>query len=74
MDITMPSIMGGVSLAGIVVNESILLVVFTKNGIMAGRTIASQMGISGSPIAAAVAVVFATAADNSLDIGLIDIL
>lgn len=41
MDLTMPSLMGGVSLAGIVVNDSILLVVFTKNGILAGRSIVS---------------------------------
>lgn len=41
---------------------------------LAVSTIASQMGITGSPIAAAAAVVLATAADNSLNIGLIDIL
>ena len=41
---------------------------------LAAATIASQMGITGSPIAAAAAVVLATAADNSLSIGLVDVL
>lgn len=41
---------------------------------MAMATIASQMGITASPIAAAAAVVMATAADNSLDIGLVNVL
>lgn len=41
---------------------------------LAVSTIASQMGITASPIAAASAVVLATAMDNSLDIGLVDIL
>lgn len=41
---------------------------------LAIATVASQMGITASPIAAAAAVVLATAADNNLDIGLIDIL
>ena len=41
---------------------------------LAASTIASQMGITGSPIAAAAAVVLATAADNQLNIGLIDVL
>ena len=41
---------------------------------LAVSTIASQMGITASPIAAAAAVVLATAADNKLDIGLMDIL
>ncbi|CAH0990907.1 Anaerobic C4-dicarboxylate transporter DcuB [Sinobacterium norvegicum] len=41
---------------------------------MAMATIASQMGITASPIAAAAAVVMATAADNNLDIGLINVL
>ncbi|USD40925.1 anaerobic C4-dicarboxylate transporter [Vibrio sp. SCSIO 43135] len=41
---------------------------------MAMATIASQMGITASPIAAAAAVVMATAADNSLDISLVNVL
>ncbi len=41
---------------------------------MAIASVASQMGITASPIAAAAAVVMATAADNSLDIGLINVL
>ncbi|WCE30394.1 anaerobic C4-dicarboxylate transporter [Vibrio sp. SCSIO 43137] len=41
---------------------------------MAMATVASQMGITASPIAAAAAVVMATAVDNNLDIGLIDVL
>ena len=41
---------------------------------MAMATVASQMGITASPIAAAAAVVMATAADNSLDIGLVNVL
>ncbi len=41
---------------------------------MAMSTVASQMGITASPIAAAAAVVMATAADNSLDITLTDVL
>ncbi|SDK72585.1 anaerobic C4-dicarboxylate transporter DcuB [Maridesulfovibrio ferrireducens] len=50
-----------------------------KNGIrperaLAVSTVASQMGITASPIAAAAAVVLATAADNNLDINLVNIL
>ncbi len=41
---------------------------------MAMATVASQMGITASPIAAAAAVVLATAADNNLDISLINVL
>ncbi|WP_394204191.1 anaerobic C4-dicarboxylate transporter [Shewanella waksmanii] len=41
---------------------------------LAIATVASQMGITASPIAAAAAVVIATAVDNKLDIGLIDVL
>ncbi|NVD05465.1 anaerobic C4-dicarboxylate transporter [Vibrio sp. JPW-9-11-11] len=41
---------------------------------MAMSTVASQMGITASPIAAAAAVVMATAADNSLDISLVNVL
>ena len=41
---------------------------------MAIASVASQMGITASPIAAAAAVVMATAADNNLDISLIDVL
>jgi anaerobic C4-dicarboxylate transporter DcuB len=41
---------------------------------LAMATVASQMGITASPIAAAAAVVLATAVDNQLDIGLIDVL
>ncbi|CAH0536227.1 anaerobic C4-dicarboxylate transporter [Vibrio marisflavi] len=41
---------------------------------MAMATVASQMGITASPIAAAAAVVMATAVDNHLDIGLVDVL
>ncbi|WP_394245555.1 anaerobic C4-dicarboxylate transporter [Vibrio astriarenae] len=41
---------------------------------MAMATIASQMGITASPIAAAAAVVMATAADNNLDISLVNVL
>ncbi|EEX93477.1 anaerobic C4-dicarboxylate transporter [Vibrio orientalis CIP 102891 = ATCC 33934] len=41
---------------------------------MAMATVASQMGITASPIAAAAAVVMATAADNSLDISLVNVL
>ncbi|MGF1755026.1 anaerobic C4-dicarboxylate transporter [Vibrio makurazakiensis] len=41
---------------------------------MAMATVASQMGITASPIAAAAAVVMATAADNQLDIGLVNVL
>ncbi|CAH0529780.1 anaerobic C4-dicarboxylate transporter [Vibrio hippocampi] len=41
---------------------------------MAMATVASQMGITASPIAAAAAVVMATAADNNLDISLINVL
>ncbi|CAM3098167.1 anaerobic C4-dicarboxylate transporter [Vibrio rarus] len=41
---------------------------------MAMSTVASQMGITASPIAAAAAVVMATAFDNNLDISLIDVL
>ncbi|MGF1703624.1 anaerobic C4-dicarboxylate transporter [Photobacterium makurazakiensis] len=41
---------------------------------MAMASVASQMGITASPIAAAAAVVMATAMDNSLDIGLINVL
>ncbi len=41
---------------------------------MAMASVASQMGITASPIAAAAAVVMATAFDNHLDISLIDVL
>lgn len=41
---------------------------------LAMASVASQMGITASPIAAAAAVVMATSADNNLDIGLIDVL
>ncbi|PSW13923.1 anaerobic C4-dicarboxylate transporter [Photobacterium sanctipauli] len=41
---------------------------------MAMATVASQMGITASPIAAAAAVVMATAMDNNLDINLINVL
>ncbi|AJR07757.1 anaerobic C4-dicarboxylate transporter [Photobacterium gaetbulicola] len=41
---------------------------------MAMATVASQMGITASPIAAAAAVVMATAMDNNLDISLINVL
>lgn len=41
---------------------------------LAVSTVASQMGITASPIAAAAAVVLATAAGNNLAIGLVDIL
>lgn len=41
---------------------------------LAVSTIASQMGITASPIAAAAAVVMATAVENQLDIGLVDVL
>ncbi|CAH7399567.1 Anaerobic C4-dicarboxylate transporter DcuB [Vibrio chagasii] len=41
---------------------------------MAMATVASQMGITASPIAAAAAVVMATAFDNNLDISLINVL
>ncbi|MDX1300807.1 anaerobic C4-dicarboxylate transporter [Photobacterium sp.] len=41
---------------------------------MAMASVASQMGITASPIAAAAAVVMATAVDNNLDIGLLDVL
>lgn len=41
---------------------------------MAMATVASQMGITASPIAAAAAVVMATAADNQLDISLVNVL
>ncbi len=41
---------------------------------MAISTVASQMGITASPIAAAAAVVLATATDNNLDISLINVL
>ncbi|UJF18346.1 anaerobic C4-dicarboxylate transporter [Vibrio sp. SS-MA-C1-2] len=41
---------------------------------MAMATVASQMGITASPIAAAAAVVMATATTNNLDIGLVDVL
>lgn len=41
---------------------------------MAIATVASQMGITASPIAAAAAVVMAVSVDNQLDIGLIDVL
>lgn len=41
---------------------------------LAIATVASQMGITASPIAAAAAVVMATATDNRLDIGLVDVL
>ncbi|WP_434930794.1 anaerobic C4-dicarboxylate transporter [Shewanella sp. HL-SH5] len=41
---------------------------------LAMATVASQMGITASPIAAAAAVVLATAVDNQLDIGLINVL
>jgi anaerobic C4-dicarboxylate transporter DcuB len=41
---------------------------------LAVSTIASQMGITASPIAAAAAVVMATAVENNLNIGLVDVL
>jgi len=41
---------------------------------LAVSTIASQMGITASPIAAAAAVVMATAVENELGIGLVDVL
>ncbi|MGS0680312.1 anaerobic C4-dicarboxylate transporter [Shewanella sp. 125m-7] len=41
---------------------------------LAVATIASQMGITASPIAAAAAVVIATSMENNLDISLIDVL
>lgn len=41
---------------------------------LAIATVASQMGITASPIAAAAAVVLATAADNNLDINLVNVL
>lgn len=41
---------------------------------LAMATVASQMGITASPIAAAAAVVLSTAVDNNLDISLIDVL
>ncbi len=41
---------------------------------MAMASVASQMGITASPIAAAAAVVMATATKNNLDISLIDVL
>lgn len=41
---------------------------------LAISTVASQMGITASPIAAAAAVVLATATDNNLDISLINVL
>jgi anaerobic C4-dicarboxylate transporter DcuB len=41
---------------------------------MAIASVASQMGITASPIAAAAAVVMATAVENNLDIGLLDVL
>ncbi|WP_076414185.1 anaerobic C4-dicarboxylate transporter [Shewanella sp. UCD-KL12] len=41
---------------------------------LAIATVASQMGITASPIAAAAAVVIATSMENNLDIGLIDVL
>ena len=41
---------------------------------LAIASVASQMGVTASPIAAAAAVVLATSADNNLSIGLIDIL
>ena len=41
---------------------------------LAISTVASQMGITASPIAAAAAVVLATATDNSLNISLINVL
>ncbi|WP_394129139.1 anaerobic C4-dicarboxylate transporter [Shewanella maritima] len=41
---------------------------------LAIATVASQMGITASPIAAAAAVVIATAVDNNLSISLIDVL
>ena len=40
LDLSMPSIMGFISLAGIVVNDSILLVTFIKKGVRNGQTIA----------------------------------
>ncbi|OUS27562.1 acriflavin resistance protein [Gammaproteobacteria bacterium 45_16_T64] len=39
LDITMPSMLGFVSLAGIVVNDSILLVIFAKNRVAEGMTV-----------------------------------
>lgn len=41
---------------------------------LAMATVASQMGITASPIAAAAAVVIATSMENNLDISLIDVL
>ena len=41
---------------------------------LAIATVASQMGITASPIAAAAAVVIATSMENNLDISLIDVL
>ncbi len=41
---------------------------------LAIASVASQMGITASPIAAAAAVVIATSMENNLDIGLIDVL
>ncbi|MFT5789058.1 MAG: anaerobic C4-dicarboxylate transporter DcuB [Shewanella sp.] len=41
---------------------------------LAMATVASQMGITASPIAAAAAVVIATSMENNLDIGLVDVL
>jgi len=41
---------------------------------LAIATVASQMGITASPIAAAAAVVLATTVDNNLDISLVDVL
>ena len=41
---------------------------------LAVATIASQMGITASPIAAAAAVVIATSMENNLDISLVDVL
>lgn len=41
---------------------------------LAMATVASQMGITASPIAAAAAVVLATATDNNLDISLVQVL
>ncbi len=41
---------------------------------LAISTVASQMGITASPIAAAAAVVIATSMENGLEIGLIDVL
>jgi multidrug efflux pump subunit AcrB len=38
LDLTMPSMLGAISLAGVVVNDSILLVAFVKLGMAAGAT------------------------------------